>query len=671
MKILMAVASLDIGGAETHICQLATELRKMGEEVTVVSSGGENLRLLCRAGVAHRYIPLNSHSPLKLMSAYFGLLSLVRKERFDIIHAHSRIAAFICERVARKRGLPFVTTVHAAFSLSPIKKYMTRWGYYVSAVSPDLAIYLRENYGVAPERIRIIPNGVDTDRFSPFFEAGGPPRIVFMSRLDSDCSLGAECLIDISSTLAEEYRGVVIDIIGGGSEYASISEEARRKNREIGYECVRLHGAQSSPEKILRGGTVFVGVSRAALEAMSCGLPTILAGNEGFFGIVDEGNYPAASESNFCGRGEKPLSKKILLRDLRRLLDMSDGERWVRGEKLRNLTVRLHGGKRMSKMTLDFYRHAIENLSTHGGEVCLCGYYGYGNLGDDTLLLKNIERARSLGYRKISALTARPSRDRYTFSVECRSRSSLFSVVSAIRKSDLLVFGGGTLIQDRTSLRSLLYYCALSEIARFFSVPMELWANGIGEISSPLGRFFVRRLLSYTRQVGVRDRCSRRISEELSVTPEKIVFERDPAFFCGGVFGLWRKRLLGICGEGYIVVCLKSGGAELEYRELEAKVSEHREKKMIVLSAYPREDRRISTVFCQEYGGIYVESLSGEELVTLLSGASLCISMRLHPLIFSHIAGIPFFGVGDDIKIKAFCEEYGDLENKEKRQDGM
>ena len=87
------------------------------------------------------------------------------------------------------------------------------------------------------------------------------------------------------------------------------------------------------------------------------------------------------------------------------------------------------------------------------------GIYGYGNLGDNALLRCAIRRAReSLGAGRIRALTADPWRDRVTFGIPCAHRMNIFSIVRELLRADVVVFGGGTLLQDSTSLRSFLYY---------------------------------------------------------------------------------------------------------------------------------------------------------------------------------------------------------------------
>ena len=81
-----------------------------------------------------------------------------------------------------------MSTAHARFSLSPIKHYMSKGGYYTICVSEDIREYLRENYPVSPEKMRVIPNGVDVNRFYPSErkDKNKGRKIAFMSRLDSD-----------------------------------------------------------------------------------------------------------------------------------------------------------------------------------------------------------------------------------------------------------------------------------------------------------------------------------------------------------------------------------------------------------------------------------------------------------------------------------------------------
>ena len=126
MKILMLISSLEVGGAETHLIELARGLKSLGVRVTVASDGGVLVSELEREGIKHITLPLGSKNPLSVARSYLSLRAFIRRERIGLIHAHSRVAAYIGERLSRSERIPLVTTAHAKFSVSPIKKYMSR-----------------------------------------------------------------------------------------------------------------------------------------------------------------------------------------------------------------------------------------------------------------------------------------------------------------------------------------------------------------------------------------------------------------------------------------------------------------------------------------------------------------------------------------------------------------
>ena len=95
MKILMTTMSLDIGGAETHILELSRELVQRGIEVAVASNGGVYVPQLEEAGIRHYSVPLNTKNPWAVLTSYFRLRRIIKREKFDVVHAHARIPAFI------------------------------------------------------------------------------------------------------------------------------------------------------------------------------------------------------------------------------------------------------------------------------------------------------------------------------------------------------------------------------------------------------------------------------------------------------------------------------------------------------------------------------------------------------------------------------------------------
>ncbi|MBP3319505.1 MAG: glycosyltransferase, partial [Ruminiclostridium sp.] len=144
MKILMATNGLDIGGAETHIVELAKELRRRGHEILVVSNGGVYVEELEKAGIRHIKAPLNSRSLKPMHRSYQILKKTLREEKPDVVHAHARIPGFLCGRLCRALKRPFVTSCHGVYQAKGALKLLSDWGEYTLAVSDDIRSYLHE-----------------------------------------------------------------------------------------------------------------------------------------------------------------------------------------------------------------------------------------------------------------------------------------------------------------------------------------------------------------------------------------------------------------------------------------------------------------------------------------------------------------------------------------------
>ena len=128
MKILMATMGLDIGGAETHIVELAKELRSEGHDVAIVSNGGVYVPEIEAAGVRHYQAPLHRRS-LRDMSRSLGILRrIIEEERPDIVHAHARIPAFLSGILRRRIKFTYITSCHGVYQVSGALKLLSNWG---------------------------------------------------------------------------------------------------------------------------------------------------------------------------------------------------------------------------------------------------------------------------------------------------------------------------------------------------------------------------------------------------------------------------------------------------------------------------------------------------------------------------------------------------------------
>lgn len=106
--IAMLCMSPDIGGAKSHICELAKELRREGNDVTVFSNGGVYVASLEETDVCHINTPLHSKSPLALIRSYFILLKEFKRNRPSVVHSHTHACDFISRLICRRLSIPMV-----------------------------------------------------------------------------------------------------------------------------------------------------------------------------------------------------------------------------------------------------------------------------------------------------------------------------------------------------------------------------------------------------------------------------------------------------------------------------------------------------------------------------------------------------------------------------------
>lgn len=106
---------LGIGGAETHIVELAKELRRRGNDVAVASAGGVYVPEIEAAGIRHYCVPMNRRDAGLMARSLLLLDGVIRREKPDVVHAHARIPAFLCGLLKKTRRFPFVTTAHWVF----------------------------------------------------------------------------------------------------------------------------------------------------------------------------------------------------------------------------------------------------------------------------------------------------------------------------------------------------------------------------------------------------------------------------------------------------------------------------------------------------------------------------------------------------------------------------
>ncbi|WP_338662329.1 glycosyltransferase family 4 protein [Pararoseomonas sp. SCSIO 73927] len=182
--VLQVLPALGQGGVERGTVEIARAIVEAGGRALVASAGGPMVAELEAVGARHLALPLNRKNPVALLAGAVALARLVRAERVRIVHARSRFPAWSALMAARATGARYVTTYHGSYNEGfPGKRLynsvMAR-GDRVIAISDYIAGLVRARHGVGPDRLRVIPRGVDPARFDP--SAVEPARLAALRR---------------------------------------------------------------------------------------------------------------------------------------------------------------------------------------------------------------------------------------------------------------------------------------------------------------------------------------------------------------------------------------------------------------------------------------------------------------------------------------------------------
>lgn len=140
-------------------------------------------------------------------------------------------------------------------------------------------------------------------------------------------------------------------------------------------------------------------------------------------------------------------------------------------------------------------------------KVVISGYYGFDNFGDETILSVLVKKVKDFT-PFITVLSKNPSKTRNLHKVESVLYCCPCLALLKILKADILISGGGSLLQDVTSLKSLIYYLCVINIALFYNRKVIIFAQGIGPINNKFGRWLTQKTLKKCTLVQVRDEKS-------------------------------------------------------------------------------------------------------------------------------------------------------------------
>jgi glycosyltransferase involved in cell wall biosynthesis len=301
--VLQVLPALETGGVERGAVQIAGALVRAGWNALVASSGGSLVRELDKLGARHLQLPLDTKNPFAIRANIDRLSRVIQSERVDLVHARSRAPAWSAWIAAQRVGIPFVTTFHGTYGAGNAfkrlyNKVMVR-GEPIIAASEFIARHITETYGVPPERLRIIPRGIDFDRFSP--ERVAPHRLLQLAkdwRLPDGAPVillpgrltrwkGQTVLIEALTML--DRTDVICVLAGSEQGRTAYREELERlvagqgltgRVRIVG-DCADMPAAYMMADVVVSASIEPEAFGRVAVEAQAMGRPIIATDHGG------------------------------------------------------------------------------------------------------------------------------------------------------------------------------------------------------------------------------------------------------------------------------------------------------------------------------------------------------------------------------------------------------
>lgn len=279
--------------------------------------------------------------------------------------------------------------------------------------------------------------------------------------------------------------------------------------------------------------------------------------------------------------------------------------------------------------------------------VC-SGYYGFDNFGDDAVLKVLVENFKDK--YDLTVLSANPQKTKAEYNVNSLYSFDYVNVIKEIQSSDVLISGGGSLLQDATSLKSLLYYILLIYFAILFNKDVIIFAQGIGPLNSAFSKFLVKYALSRCKIVTVRDNESFELLKKWNINTTLV---NDP------VYNLTVKPYNNSSKVGVQLRSFKGVNDEFLNNLAQFINTNFHDKEVVILSLQDKLDLEV----CQKFKELIKtksvcvkSSLSIDDVINEIADLEYLFSMRFHSALIGYKCGTKVLPIVYDKKVRTLAQ---------------
>lgn len=298
--------------------------------------------------------------------------------------------------------------------------------------------------------------------------------------------------------------------------------------------------------------------------------------------------------------------------------------------------------------------------------VVISGYYGFDNTGDEAVLYSIIralkQECKGLGL-DVTVLSNQPEKTTKLYGVKAINRWDIKGVYKTIKSCDLLISGGGSLLQDVTSNKTVPYYLLIIKMAQWHKKEVVFYSQGYGPINKKHSKFLIKKVLNKINYIFVRDINSKKSLLAIGVKNSPIIVAADP------VLGMEASKEAKLKMKGYmkehanekprIGIYLRSWKNDqkliLKMKVLCELLDKEGFQMFFIPMQQPEDYDFIKSI---DFPGLSVhkvaEELGIQEVFALTGEMDMVIGMRLHSLIMATAQGVPMVGLSYDPKVDDF-----------------
>jgi len=296
MNILQILPELNVGGVETGTVDLARYLVSHNHKSVVVSHGGVLVAQLQAEGSKHYTLPVHKKNLFTILSCIGKLVQIIQKEKIDIVHARSRVPAWIAFFASRQTDAHFLTTCHGYYSSHLFSKVMG-WGKMVIAISEVIGQHMVQDFKTPAENIKVIPRSVDVQKFNiPKAPRNDkkPLTVVMIARITP--LKGHPYFLKAMARVIHRLPSVKVQIIGDAPpKKQAYKEELMLLTKRLGIsQQVEFLGNRRDIPQLLNKADCLVlstitpeAFGRVIIEAQAAGVPVVATRVGGVVEIIE------------------------------------------------------------------------------------------------------------------------------------------------------------------------------------------------------------------------------------------------------------------------------------------------------------------------------------------------------------------------------------------------